>query len=320
MKKGHLIAAFAALFIVSTASISTGINTVRADSTTENSDVPGDVQSAVDDLMTNHTKDNAEISDASFSEDVLRVTLGKSFAWYDFDKIPIVKKDILKNVDDQYSSQQFPNVQFRYGVSVDYYTHPVSILDISQNFDIFRQGNPKTVFIQALYNGKVIGAKSLPISFNYPNGSVYSSPTDATGVVTSRYAQVTPLHDTENDHSSRGVASNTKWATDKFMINYGTAEMFYRVSTSEWLNYATFSSSGNSGLRLSDKIGPNKDLPTYRVSFRETTGEPLYKANGDLWYYTLPNNTDWKITAISFDQFGVPYFQVSDNAWVRSNG
>ncbi len=36
-----------------------------------------------------------------------------------------------------------------------------------------------------------------------------------------------------------------------------------------------------------------------------------------MWDYTLPNATDWKVTAVSFDQFGVPYYQVSNDAWVR---
>lgn len=268
-------------------------------------DVPESVQSAVDDLMDNYITDNTiDVTDASFSRPTMSAVMG-GHSYSDFSKIPLVKKYLLKS--------GFAKSDQLQGVTFELADHRPSSADMDRTY---------YAGIRVLYNGKQIVWKTVkvktPITASKSNS--YTEPSNLVGTVTATHEegkQYAPLLDTVNGKSNRSLAPGSDWYTDKFIIDKQTASMYYRVSTSEWVSERYIRPHANTNLNISDPISSKHN--TYPVSSRAIAGEPLYKSNGELWDYTLPNNTRWKITSIGFDQFGVAYYQVSTDAWARAD-
>lgn len=272
-----------------------------ATETTESNSVPSDVKNAVDNLLDNYTNDNITVTDASFSRPTLDATDG-TYSFNEFSKIPVMKNFIFKNGSNSLAPQ-LNNVQFRY-----YGHYPISgLIDFTYWVQIF-----------ATYNGQEVGSKTIKVN-NGQFRNQYTDATKQTGVVEATHAEgsnYAPLLDTENEHSSRSLAPNSYWFTDRFMVDMEWATLYYRVSTSEWVNEYYAKPHANPSLQISDPISVGRST-IYRTSYRAISGDPVYKSDGQLWNFTLPNNSEWKITAIAFDQYGVAYGQVSTGAWVR---
>ncbi|MQS90157.1 hypothetical protein [Companilactobacillus mishanensis] len=136
------------------------------------------------------------------------------------------------------------------------------------------------------------------------------------GVVTNGYATLPLIND--ETKSNRGVAPNSGWITDKYRIDNSTGKIQYRVSTHEWLpeESVTLSSNANSGFVLRNFQDVDSGV-TINIMDYNHASVTLYKANGDIWNYTLPADSDWKITKVAYDQYGVCYYQVSNDAWLR---
>ena len=280
-------------------------NVVNADTTdnTNATNVPTNVMDAVNELFDNYTNDNITVTDASFSRPTLAATSG-TYSINEFFKIPVMKKYVFKGttMDDASNLQ---NVKFQY------YGHYQNSGDMDYK---------QWIRLYALYNGETIKTKDISIVDN-SRSQTYTVPTDLPGIVEATHeegAQYAPLIDTENDKSSRSLAPGSDWYTDKFMINREWGFMLYRVSTSEWVDERYIKPHANTDLRIDNDISVGR-MNIFNVTYRAISGEPLYKSDGELWNYTLPNNTDWQITAVAFDQYGLAYFQVSNNAWVRAN-
>jgi hypothetical protein len=284
------------------------VMTVNADSTsttnpTDKTNVPTDVTSAVDDLFDNYTNDNITVPDASFSRPTLYATNG-AYSFDEFSKIPVIGKYVFKG-------NSFNKVSELQNVKFEYYGH----YDSSDDTDYSHW-----IRIYANYNGATIKTKKINILGNYVTQK-YTDPTSLSGVVEATHkegSQYAPLLDTENDKSSRSLAPGSDWYTDKYMINKELGFLLYRVSTSEWVDENYIRPHANTNLQIGNAISVGKNS-VFNVQFRAVSGEPVYKSNGELWDYTLPNNTDWQITSVAFDQYGLAYYQVSNDAWVRAN-
>ena len=277
-----------------------------AATTQSNSDVPESVQNAVDDLFDNYmTNDTVDVTDASFSYPTVSTTEKTLYSFNEFSKLPLVKRYFLKPGFSQ--SNKLNNVRFSFG---------------SHRPDESDGDVTNWIIMGADYNGKDIGSKIIHIKsqydYNNPN-NLYMDPIDLTGKITATHKEgqsYAPLLDTENEKSNRALAPNSDWYTDKFMISKRYATLYYRVSTSEWVNEYYIKPQSNTNIRISDVISNPRDRK-FTVSYRRISGQPLYKSNGELWDYTLPNNSQWKVTSIGFDQYGVAYCQVSTDAWAR---
>ncbi|AKP67696.1 hypothetical protein [Companilactobacillus ginsenosidimutans] len=132
---------------------------------------------------------------------------------------------------------------------------------------------------------------------------------------------LTPLVDESqpDGKSNRSVAPGTGWYTDKVELNLNSGNYQYRVSTSEWLQGdVTVKSSNNTGIKIyGDSYDIISNNPIYHVKNHAVAGETVYKSNGDIWDFTLPNDTDWEATSTGTDDNGFLYYRVSNDAWVR---
>ncbi|WP_125711051.1 hypothetical protein [Companilactobacillus zhongbaensis] len=269
-------------------------------------DVPEPTRSAVEDFLYNYvTDDTIDVTDASFSRPTIKATSGEH-SYSDFIKIPLVKKYLLKSDFDKVDQLQ--------GVTFELEDQRPHFAEMPQTY---------YAGVCVRYNGRIIAYKIVyvkqPVTTEKPHS--YTEPSDLVGNVSATHEegkQYAPLLDTANGKSNRSLAPGSDWYTDKFMIDTQNASLYYRVSTSEWANEDYIRPHANTNLKISDPI--ESDNSTYHVSYRAIAGEPLYKSNGELWNYTLPNNTDWKITSVGFDQFGVAYYQLSTDAWARVGG
>ncbi len=295
--------------------------TVNADQTntvlTESDSSKDEVQSAVESLFNDYTNDTLNITDASYSYPAVDATVGREYSYFNFMKIPLVHNFVFKSdVNDSELESKIKNVKFLYDADF-----PIPGND--QHYSHFT--------LYAYYNGERVGYKDI----NKINRSQNNlGPVNAEGVVTSDSKKVSPLVDTNNAQSNRGVAPITDWYTDKYIVDPYSGALSHRVSTTEWLeiapysNYyntpngiapttdASFRSKGDIGITLANSIPVTKDNNTFDTGL---TTDQVYNSNGRLWNFTLPKNTTWTITAISFDQLGYPYYQVSNDAWVRAN-
>ncbi|WP_125768366.1 hypothetical protein [Companilactobacillus furfuricola] len=314
MKKSKIIL-FGATFLVTlgmsftTPTQATASNRDVTTTTQSNSDVPESVQNAVDDLFDNYlTDETIDIDDASISHPTEETTEGTHYNFNEFSKIPLIKKYLLKSGFS--TEEQLNNVKF------SYYVHHS---DDNGDFDY-------TYWTQvyAYYDGNLIGSKRVEIKYlssSEEPTSFYSNPTDLVGQVTATNQegkQYAPLIDTVNKESNRSLAPKSDWYTDKFMVDKNWGDLFYRVSTSEWVNERYIKPHANTSLKISDLIS-NSGNKIYQVTDRRVSGQPLYKSNGELWDYTLPDGSKWKVTAIGFDQYGSIYGEVSTDAWIRMN-
>ncbi|MCH4009532.1 hypothetical protein [Companilactobacillus sp.] len=313
MKKSTIVLLTA--ISITTVASSSITGTALAD-TTENTvqtAVPANVSSSVTDLLNNQTQAKVSVQDSSVSKTSTRPTYGQSFSLSDFIKIPIVSKYIFKNFTVLDYAKNLRDVQFKYYFS----RWTDSGMPAMQTWTSFWQTglgggpSPINIYVDAIYNGQTIATKVIP--YDYSSYKGYSDPSPANGVATSSNDGVTPLIDSENAQSNRGVAANTDWRTDKVKYDNTFSEYLYRVSTSEWLKNATIKTNGDSGIRLSNRIAGVPDINTFSTYGQETH---VISDDGTVYDFTLPKNTSWLITLMAFDQFGVPYYQVSTNGWV----
>lgn len=301
MKKLRVALLGAAFFVAfGTSQVTTAQADTSQDSQTTtqtDSDVPESVQKAVDDLFDNYiTSDTVDVTDASYSEPTMdAVKYGHSFS--EFSKIPLVKKFLMRSGFSDTS--QLNNVEFWLG------DHRIGLGDMDPTY---------WVYVSAKYNGKSIKSKKINIKYptDWDKPGSYIGPIGLVGQVTATHEegkQYAPLLDLNNKKSSRSLAPGSDWYTDQYLIDKNSNALYYRVSTSEWINEYYIKPHANTDFKIADPITSNNS--TYTVQYRRNSGEPVYKSDGELWDYTLPNNTDWKITSVAFDQYGVAYYEVS---------
>lgn len=276
-----------------------------ATTTQSNSDVPESVQNAVDDLFDNYVADeNVDVEDASISHPTTSMTELTHYSFNEFSKIPIIKNYFIKAGFPQ--TDQLNNVEFSYVIH-----------EPRGDGDPYYWG-----LITAYYNNNEIESKKVKIDgMNSGKNPAYifSNPINLVGQVTATNREgrtSAPLVDTVNKDSNRSLAPNSDWYTDQFMFEKRTGELYYRVSTSEWVNEHYIKPHANTNIKITDFMSNPKDK-TYQVTWRRISGQPLYKSDGELWNYTLPDGSIWKVTAIGFDQYGSAYCEVSTNAWIR---
>jgi hypothetical protein len=157
---------------------------------------------------------------------------------------------------------------------------------------------------------------------NYTNSEI-------NGVVTtpitngSDPSNVTALYDQKgNKVNGRALAQGTDWFTDTKRVNNNTGEVFYRVSTNEWVKasevkYADKDTSGggdeNTGLT------DITDLPSgSTVSLAGPAGfvYSLYGKDGSSATRGLAGDSSWATDQQAKDANGNIYYRVSTNEWI----
>ncbi|WP_300561394.1 hypothetical protein [Companilactobacillus sp.] len=286
-----------------------------ADTESTNTSEIGSKTKSVNEFFKKFKKVDAD-ADAAFSLPAIKPYVGKKMSYNDFvTQVPFMRFSLFPDTSIQ-DSNELDGVTFSFSYSLMALDHSTGAGDydslVYQLTHPIEQGYSAIITglsISADYNGQPIGSTGVTMS---GPGRNESSPIFSQGVVTANDREITPLRGT-----SRGVAAHSQWFTDQYKINPFTGYPMYRISTSEWLVNPTFKPYGNSGITLT----PVDYIPisTYTVQNRGRAGETVYKSNGDVYDFTLPNNSSWKVTGTAYDQFHVPYYQVSTDAWVRGN-
>lgn len=142
--------------------------------------------------------------------------------------------------------------------------------------------------------------------------------TDAPGIVTVNSA-IGHLYDDDNNLTSRSLATDTAWQTDKYRTNDKTGQVQYHVSTHEWVNAedVTFADSSSTD---SNALGNIEDLTgSHVVNLAGPEGfvYTLFNGNGNTANRGLAGNSAWVTDKKATDANGNTYYRVSTDEWVR---
>lgn len=153
---------------------------------------------------------------------------------------------------------------------------------------------------------------------NVNDGSTSWTETDAPGVVTVNSA-IGHLYDDDNNLTSRSLATDTAWQTDKYRTNDKTGQVQYHVSTHEWVNAedVTFADSSSTD---SNALGNIEDLTgSHVVNLAGPEGfvYTLFNGNGNTANRGLAGNSAWVTDKKATDANGNTYYRVSTDEWVR---
>ena len=140
---------------------------------------------------------------------------------------------------------------------------------------------------------------------------------------------VVPLYDGKGHQiNRRSLAQGTDWFTDTKRVNNNGGEVWYRVSTNEWVKasdvtYADKTDDSNSGDgdTSADKGLTNiQSLPAGTVVSLGTKGYvyPLFGEDGTRLERGLPGDSEWTADKKATDAEGNTYYRVSSNEWVIS--
>lgn len=155
-------------------------------------------------------------------------------------------------------------------------------------------------------------------AINVNDGSTSWTETDAPGVVTVNSA-IGHLYDDDNNLTSRSLATDTAWQTDKYRTNDKTGQVQYHVSTHEWVNAedVTFADSSSTD---SNALGNIEDLTgSHVVNLAGPEGfvYTLFNGNGNTANRGLAGNSAWVTDKKATDANGNTYYRVSTDEWVR---
>lgn len=127
------------------------------------------------------------------------------------------------------------------------------------------------------------------------------------------------LYNDDNDLTSRSVAGNTDWATDKYRTNTKTGQIQYHVSTHEWVNATdvTFTGNGNNGEGLTN-VTDLQGIHVVNLAGPEGFVYTLFTLNGGQGNRGLAGLTSWATDKTAQDANGNTYYRVSTDEWVRA--
>ncbi|WP_162253186.1 hypothetical protein, partial [Companilactobacillus versmoldensis] len=144
--------------------------------------------------------------------------------------------------------------------------------------------------------------------------------TAQSGVVTVG-GSLASLQNDNNEITTRSLAANTAWQTDKFRTNSKTGQVQYRVSTHEWVNASNVSFAKNGVVSALSNI--TNLSGSHSVNLAGPTGfvYALFSANGSRSSRGLAGNSAWFTDKSATDAQGNTYYCVSTDEWVKfSNG
>ncbi|MQS89625.1 hypothetical protein [Companilactobacillus mishanensis] len=144
------------------------------------------------------------------------------------------------------------------------------------------------------------------------------SMTPNSGIVTVN-SSLAPLHNDDNDVTTRSLGANSAWQTDQYRVNSKTGEKQYRVSSHEWVSsdYVTFggTTSNGSGLsNVSDLTGHH----TISLAGPDSFVYALFGINGGRSNRGLAGNSAWFTDKSATDSEGNTFYRVSTDEWVQA--
>ncbi|MFD1472235.1 hypothetical protein [Companilactobacillus mishanensis] len=144
------------------------------------------------------------------------------------------------------------------------------------------------------------------------------SMTPNSGIVTVN-GSLAPLHNDDNDVTTRSLGANSAWQTDQYRVNSKTGEKQYRVSSHEWVSsdYVTFggTTSNGSGLsNVSDLTGHH----TISLAGPDGFVYALFGINGGRSNRGLAGNSAWYTDKSATDSEGNTFYRVSTDEWVQA--
>ncbi|WP_125768802.1 hypothetical protein [Companilactobacillus furfuricola] len=139
--------------------------------------------------------------------------------------------------------------------------------------------------------------------------------TDQDGIITVNN-QIANLMNDDNVLTTRSLAANTQWVTDKYRENSATGAIQYRVSTHEWVNA--------SDVTFQEKI-PNffTNITQYPEFHTVTLAGPsgfvyaLFNKDGVRSLRGLAGRTTWATDQRATDANGNIYYRVSTDEWIQ---
>ncbi|MQS89624.1 hypothetical protein [Companilactobacillus mishanensis] len=138
--------------------------------------------------------------------------------------------------------------------------------------------------------------------------------TDQPGYVITN-SSVSRLTNDETSDSTRALAPNTNWATDKFRVNTKTGVKQYRVSTHEWVN-ASDVTFRNSTPGLTNFTSIAGGYATVKLAGPDGFVYDLFGKNGSRVQRGLAGNSNWATDMTATDKDGKTYYRVSTDEWV----
>ncbi|MQS53413.1 hypothetical protein [Companilactobacillus mishanensis] len=138
--------------------------------------------------------------------------------------------------------------------------------------------------------------------------------TDQPGYVITN-STVSRLTNDETSDSTRALAPNTNWATDKLRVNTKTGVKQYRVSTHEWVN-ASDVTFRNSTPGLTNFTSIAGGYATVKLAGPDGFVYDLFSKNGDRVQRGLAGNSNWATDMTATDKDGKTYYRVSTDEWV----
>ncbi|MFD1472236.1 hypothetical protein [Companilactobacillus mishanensis] len=138
--------------------------------------------------------------------------------------------------------------------------------------------------------------------------------TDQPGYVITN-SSVSRLTNDETSDSTRALAPNTNWATDKFRVNTKTGVKQYRVSTHEWVN-ASDVTFRNSTPGLTNFTSIAGGYATVKLAGPDGFVYDLFGKNGSRVQRGLAGNSNWATDMTATGKDGKTYYRVSTDEWV----
>ena len=150
---------------------------------------------------------------------------------------------------------------------------------------------------------------------------------DISGVVTTPIvnagdtSNITHLYDQKGNRiNGRALAQGTDWFTDTKRVNNNTGEVYYRVSTNEWVKASDVSYADKDD-NTGDTAGLTNitDLPSgSTVSLAGPQGfvYSLYKTDGTTGNRGLAGDSAWMTDKQATDSNGNTYYRVSTDEWI----
>lgn len=139
--------------------------------------------------------------------------------------------------------------------------------------------------------------------------------TNQDGIITTNN-QIANLYNDDNVLTTRSLADNTQWVTDKSRVNSATGQKQYRVSTHEWVNASDVSYQDKVD-KFFTSVTQYPEFHTVNLAGPSGFVYALYNQDGIRSLRGLAGRTSWATDQRATDADGNIYYRVSTDEWVQ---
>lgn len=139
--------------------------------------------------------------------------------------------------------------------------------------------------------------------------------TNQDGIITTNN-QIANLYNDDNVLTTRSLADNTQWVTDKSRVNSATGQKQYRVSTHEWVNASDVSYQDKVD-KFFTSVTQYPEFHTVNLAGPSGFVYALYNQDGIRSLRGLAGRTAWATDQRATDVDGNIYYRVSTDEWIQ---